>query len=99
LQQCTRGAPLTDYIILKSWEWLIINFVVNAVGVALLDFYIFKGSTMQEEYIKLCTPGTCMALQKKNLDDYLPLQVVAYFFLQIYSKGDFSREHTSLDPL
>jgi hypothetical protein len=38
-------------------------------------------------------------IAKKNLDDNLPLQAMAYFFLQICSKGDFSREHTSIDPL
>jgi hypothetical protein len=35
---------------------------------------------------------------KKNLDDGLPFQITAYFFLQIYSKGDFLKEHTFLDP-
>ncbi len=52
--------------ILKSQEWLTINCVVNVACVALLAFYIFRGSRMCEDYIFFCKPKTCMAMQKKT---------------------------------
>jgi len=51
-----------DNTILNAHEWLIINCVVNATGATPLTFYIFKGSRMWEDYIKLCRPRTCMAM-------------------------------------
>lgn len=53
-------------IVPKSQEWLIVNCVVNASGAAFPTFYIFKGSRMQKNYIKLCKLGTCMVMQKKK---------------------------------
>jgi hypothetical protein len=38
----------------KSWEWLIVNCVVNVGRTTLFVFYIFRGSRMLEDYIKLC---------------------------------------------
>jgi hypothetical protein len=35
---------------------------------------------------------------EKNLDDSLLFQAVVFFFLQIYSRGGFSRKHTSFEP-
>jgi hypothetical protein len=52
--------------ILNSHEWLIVNFVVNATNVAFPTFYIFIGSRMQKDYIKLCRLKTCMTMQKKT---------------------------------
>jgi len=52
-------------IIPKSREWLIINCVVNVVRTTLPRFYIFKGERICDDYIQLCKPGTCMAMQSK----------------------------------
>jgi hypothetical protein len=49
----------------KSWEWLFVNCVVNATKATLFAFYIFRGSRMLEDYIKLCRLETCMAMLKK----------------------------------
>jgi hypothetical protein len=68
----TQGSRDVYNTILNSKEWLIVNCVVNAT-IAFPTFYIFMGSRMQKDYIKLCRPGTCMAMHKKNLDDNLPL--------------------------
>ncbi len=67
-----RGSWEVYNTIPKSWEWLTINYDVNVVGVVLLAFYIFKGSRMKKDYIKLCTPRSCMAMQKK-------IWMIAYF--------------------
>jgi hypothetical protein len=42
--------------ITNSWEWLNVNYVVNAWGATFLTFYIFRGSRIWEDYIKLCRP-------------------------------------------
>jgi hypothetical protein len=53
----------TPYQSLESG--LTMNCVVNVARITLLSFYIFKVSRMWEDYIKLCKPKTCMAMQKK----------------------------------
>jgi hypothetical protein len=62
-----RGSRNVYNTIPKSQKWLTINCVVNATFVTLITFYIFRGSRMQEDYIKLCKLGTYMAMQKKKL--------------------------------
>ncbi len=52
-------------VIPKFWEWLTVNYVVNAIGDILLWFYIFKGEQLRDDHIQLCKPGTYMAMQKK----------------------------------
>jgi len=66
-----------------------VNYVVNLIGAPLLAFYILKGSKMWENYIKLYRLKNMHGNAEKNLDDNLPLQVVAYLFLHIYSKEVF----------
>jgi hypothetical protein len=39
------------YIIPKSWEWLIMNYVMNGIGEVLLRFYIFKGERLKNDFI------------------------------------------------
>ncbi len=82
--------------ILKFQEWLNINYDVNVVGVTLLAFYIFRGLQMRKDYIKLCRPGSCMAMQKKDW-------MIAYFstsgllsFTNLY-QGEFSTKSSPFD--
>ncbi len=49
----------------KSWEWLIVNRVVNVGRATLFAFCIFRDSRMLEDYIKLCRLETFMAMLKK----------------------------------
>jgi hypothetical protein len=46
-------------------EWLIVNYVINAIGDFLLSFYIFGGQWITDNYIILCNAGTCMTMQTK----------------------------------
>jgi hypothetical protein len=41
-----QGSQDVYITIPNSWEWLIVNYVVNVVGAPLLAFYIFKGLRM-----------------------------------------------------
>jgi hypothetical protein len=40
------------------------NSKINAIGGVLPSFYIFKSESLRDDYIKLCKPSTCMAMQK-----------------------------------
>jgi hypothetical protein len=60
-----RGSNVVYSTIPKSREWLTINCVVNVEGGVLPRFYIFKGERLQDDYIKFCKLGTCMAMQNK----------------------------------
>ncbi len=55
-----RWSNVVYNIITKSWEWLIINCVLNVTRFALLSFYIFMGEKLQDDYIKFCKLGICM---------------------------------------
>ncbi len=46
----------------KYREWLIVNYVVNAIGITLLRFYIFRGERICDDYIQLYKLRTCMAM-------------------------------------
>jgi hypothetical protein len=45
-------------IIPKSWEWLIMNYVMNVVDEVLPRFYIFKGERLRDDYITFYKIGT-----------------------------------------
>jgi hypothetical protein len=64
------------------------NCGVNVIGKFMLTFYIFKGERLQQDYIKDCKPGTCMAMQKKGLHDNLFVQGVFKFFQKVNSWWD-----------
>jgi hypothetical protein len=49
----------------KSWEWLIINRVINVVGSILPRFYIFKRERLKDDYSKLNKSGTCITMENK----------------------------------
>jgi hypothetical protein len=49
----------------KSWEWLIINCVVNVANGSLLSFYIFRSERLKYNYINLYKLSTYMVMQKK----------------------------------
>jgi len=60
-----RGSHQVYNIIPKSKEWLIINYVVNVLGITLPRFYIFRRKMIHDDYIQFYKPGTCMAMQSK----------------------------------
>ncbi len=92
-----QGSQDVYITIPNSWEWLIVNYVVNAVGAPLLTFYIFKGLRMWEDYIKLCRPRTCMVMHKKVwMAIYLFKQWLTFLYISIL--GRFFKKHTSFDP-
>ncbi len=47
-----RRSHIIYNIILKSYKWLIVNYVMNVKGTILPRFYIFQGERMCDDYIK-----------------------------------------------
>ncbi|KAH9291763.1 hypothetical protein KI387_043047 [Taxus chinensis] len=56
-----RGSRNVPKVIPKSREWITILCCVNAAGMSIPGFYLFKGKRMIKNYIKNCEPGACMA--------------------------------------
>jgi hypothetical protein len=97
LFQLGKLVHITQICIKSHLEFKRNRNLVNIVGTTLPTFYIFKGSRMQEDYIRDYRLGTCMAMQKKTwMTTYLFKQWLAFFYRSI-PRGGFLRELTSLD--
>jgi hypothetical protein len=72
---------------LRSREWLIINCVINVVGITLLRFYIFRGERIHDNYIQLCKPRTCMAMQSKAWMATFLFKEFLFFFKRSVPSG------------
>jgi hypothetical protein len=71
-----------------SWQWLIMNCIVNVACKILPRFYIFmKGERLEDDYIKFCKTDTCMTIPKKWMSCFL-FKEFFFFFQTIYSKWD-----------
>jgi hypothetical protein len=50
------------FIVLDQREWLSVLVCKNAVGSAILSFYIFRGKRFGNNYIERCEAGATMAI-------------------------------------
>lgn len=60
-----KGARSVHSIIPDQREWLSVLVCVNAAGIAIPSFYIFKGKRFRKNYIAKCEPGATMAMQPR----------------------------------
>jgi hypothetical protein len=78
----------------KSWEWLIINYVINVAKGVLFGFNIFRGERLRDNYIKSYKTGTCMAMQKKPwIITLLFKKFLSFFNKSILSGLPFNNRH------
>ncbi len=78
----------------KSKEWLIINCVVNAVGITLPRFHIFKRENIRDNYIQICKLRTCMAMQSKAwMITFLFKEFMSFFKRSIPSGISITNRH------
>jgi IS4 transposase len=78
----------------KSREWLIVSYVVNAIRTTLPWFYIFKRKRICNDYIQLCKPGTCMAMQSKAwMTTFLFKEFLSFFKRSIPSGISITNRH------
>lgn len=61
-------------IVIKSKEWLKMNYIIIIVGKVLPTFYIFKEEKLCDDYIKNWKSRTCMAMQK-TMDGFIFIRV------------------------
>jgi hypothetical protein len=77
----------------KSKEWLTIICVVNATGIT-LPKYIFRKERICDDYIQLCKPKTCMAMQSKAwMTTYLFKEFLSFFKRSIPSEISLTNRH------
>jgi hypothetical protein len=76
------------YIIPKSWEWLIVNYVMNGIGEVLLRFYIFKAERLRNDFIKFY-----MVIQKKIWMTCFLFEKIFSFLKQSILGGIFTTIH------
>ncbi len=62
------------------------EYLVNVTCGFLLRFYIFKGERLQDDYIRLCNPRTCMIMPKKAWMTNIYVQKKSKFLQKIYTK-------------
>jgi hypothetical protein len=51
------GARRVHSVVPNQHEWLSILVCINAAGVAISSFYIFRGKRLGQNYIQRCEPG------------------------------------------
>jgi hypothetical protein len=66
---------------------LIINCVINAIGITMPRFYIFRRERIHDNYIQLCKPGTCMAMQPKAWMTTFFFKEFLFFFKRFIPSG------------
>jgi len=79
---------------LGFWEWIMVNYVVNATINYLPGFYIFKGGRIKDDYIKLCKVSTCMAMQTKTwMTFFLFKEFLSFFKKLVHGEIFHSNQH------
>jgi hypothetical protein len=82
-----QGSQHMHNTIPKSKEWLIVNCVVNATRTSLLGFYIFRRERIHNDYIQLCIPNICMAMQSKTWMTTFLFKEFLFFFKKLTPSG------------
>ncbi len=89
-----KGSNAVYNINLETWEWLIVNCMVNATRDVLHGFYIFRGERLRDDYIKLCKLGTCMEMLKKTwMTTFMFKEFMYYFNKSILGGLSFNNQH------
>jgi len=46
-------------------EWMLVLVCINAAGVAIPSYYIFRGKRIRQNYVEVCEPRATMVVQEK----------------------------------
>ena len=60
-----KGARRVHSIVPDQREWLSVLVCINAHGVSIPSFYVFRGTRFRQNYIERCEPGATMAMQAR----------------------------------
>jgi hypothetical protein len=61
-----RGSKHVNVSSSDNREWMTTMVCVSASGTFIPHYYIFKGTYLQQDYVKLCEPGAVMNAQEKG---------------------------------
>jgi hypothetical protein len=91
------GARRVHSIVPDHREWLSVLVCINAAGLSIPSFYIFRGKRFGQNYIQRCEPGATMAMQPRAwMTSYLFGAWVSHFIELVHESGSISQEHHHL---
>lgn len=92
-----KGARHVHSLVPDQREWLSVLVCINASGVSIPSFYVFKGTRFRQNYIERCEPGATMAMQPRAwMTTYLFSAWLSHFIESVHSMGGISVERRHL---
>jgi hypothetical protein len=84
-------------IVPNQWEWLSVLVCINAAGLSIPSFYIFRGKRFRQNYIENCEVGATMAMQPRAwMTSYLFSAWISHFIESVRRVGSISPERRHL---
>jgi hypothetical protein len=92
-----RGARRVHMIVPNQREWLFVLVCMNAVGLVIPSFYVFKRKHFCQNYIERCERGATMSMQPKAwMTSYLFDAWISHFKECVQRMGGISTENKHL---
>ena len=92
-----KGARHVHSIMLDQREWLSVLVCINADGVSIPSFYVFRGTRFRQNYIERCELGATMAMQPRAwMTTYLFSAWLSHFIESVQSMGGISADRRHL---
>jgi hypothetical protein len=88
------GTRWVHSVVPDQCEWLFVLVCINAVGVAISSFYIFRGKRFGQNYIQRCELGAVMAMQPRAwMTSYHSGAWMSHFIELVHASGPISPSH------
>ena len=92
-----RGVRAVHQVMPDEREWLSVLVCVNALGVAIPSFYIFRGKRFRRNYIERCESGATMAMQPRAwMTSFLFSKWISHFVKSVEPLGGVSQDRRHL---
>ena len=92
-----RGSRRVHSIVPNQREWLSVLVCINAAGLAIPSFYVFKGMRFRQNYIERCEPGATMSMQPRAwMTSYLFSAWISHFIESVQRMGGISTDQRHL---
>ena len=92
-----KGARHVHSIVPDQREWLSVLVCINADGVSIPSFYVFRGTWFRQNYIERCEPGATMAMQPRAwMTTYLFSAWLSHFIESVQSMEGISVDRRHL---
>ena len=92
-----KGSRCVQSLVPDQREWLSVLVCINAAGLAIPSFYVFKGIRFRQNYIERCEPGATMAMQPRAwMTTYLFSAWISHFIESVRCMGAVSTDQRHL---